>query len=249
VSEKQCVVVAEDSPRDREFLAHSLADSFRLVVATNGVEAMRLAIEHTDDALIISDLQMPEMNGIDMARRLWKQRPNSKILFWSHHKDEMYVRALAKIIPAETVYGYVLKDNTAVALNRAAHAVFIEGQCWLDSKVRSVQARMRNQSDAITDFEYEVLIDIALGLTDNMIAQRHYLSRRGVQNRLQSLYSKLGADQESFNGPHAGEALNSRARAITLALQRGLITPFQLEHEEQKFREWLARKSQVPGIQ
>jgi len=163
------------------------------------------------------------------------------VLFWSQHSDETYVRALAKLIPAETVYGYVLKNNPANVVTRAAHAVFEECQCWIDPQIRSVQARTQRTGDALSDAEYDVLIDIALGLTDNTIAERRYLSRRGAQNRLQSLYAKLGANLDSANNGDT-ELLNVRARAVALALQRGLINAFELKNEEQALAEWLENR-------
>lgn len=228
------VLLAEDNPRDREFLLSVLAD-FSVVAAVNSEDAIRVAGNYIEPHLI-SDLQMPLMNGIELARRLWQKQPMSRIVFWSQHKDEMYVRALAKIVPPETVYGYVLKDNPTQILLKALHSVFSEGQCWIDPQLRPVQARVRAGRDAISDFEYEVLIDIALGLTDNMIAKRRYLSRRGAQNRLQSLYLKLGVNDDTG----AGEAINLRARTVAVALQRGLINAFELEEEEHKLKRWLA---------
>ena len=91
----------------------------------------------------------------------------------------------------------------------------------------------------MSDAEYDVLIDIALGLTDNTIAERRYLSRRGVQNRLQSLYTKLGANIDINNRSNQSELLNIRSRAISLALQRGLINAFELKQEEDDLSHWL----------
>jgi DNA-binding NarL/FixJ family response regulator len=237
------IILAEDNPRDRQFLG-SLLNGFAIVEAVDGGEALRLARKR-NDPWIVSDLQMPTMNGIDLARELWRTSPTARIVFWSQHNDEMYVRSLAKIIPPETVYGYVLKDNPAGILSKAIHAVFLEDQCWIDPKLRPIQARVQRHENALTDAEYEVLIDIALGLTDNMIARRRYLSRRGAQSRLKSLYSKLGIDREQFIEEKTGEALNMRARAVAIALQRGLINPHELKTEEDKLQKWLdaARKS------
>ena len=240
MSNKRDLIIAEDNPRDREFLIEALADEFDLSIAVNGKEAMAMAIAlEQSEPLVISDLQMPEMNGVELARQLWRLKPESRIVFWSQHQDEMYVRALVKIIPPETVYGYVLKDNSAQTLIKAIQAVFLDSQCWVDSKVRPVQARAQHRNSAVTDFEYEVLIDIALGLTDNLIAQRRYLSRRGVQNRLQSLYSKLGVEQEKLVDNLSGEGINMRARAVAIALHRGLINAFELKQDEQKFQVWM----------
>ena len=175
---------------------------------------------------------MPDMNGIELAHLLWVRQSTARLLFWSQHSDETYVRTLAKIVPAETVYGYVLKSNPAAIVARAAQAVFHEDQCWIDPQVRRVQARTQHRHDALTDAEYEVLVDIALGLTDNAIAERHYLSRRGVQNRLQSLYAKLGANEPPTAKSNPTETLNIRNRAVAIALQRGLVNSFELAREE-----------------
>lgn len=245
--DKPAVIIAEDNPRDREFLGNALCD-YDITFTSNGREALEAA-QHFEEPWVISDLQMPEMDGIRLAEQLWKLRPAARIVFWSQHKDEIYVRALSDIIPPETVYGYVLKSNPSEVLTKAVDAVFRETQCWVDQKVRPVQARANKPDSGVTDLEYEVLIDIALGLTDNVIAKRRYLSRRGVQSRLKSLYAKLGIDQEQHVSPEVGETLNMRARAVSVSLRRGLINRFELEQEEEKLRRWLERELQQHRLQ
>jgi DNA-binding NarL/FixJ family response regulator len=191
--------------------------------------------------LLISDIQMPEMNGIELARNLWQRKPQARIVFWSQFKDEMYVRTLSRIVPPETVYGYILKSNPRDRIVSAIRTVLLEEQCWIDPEVRKVQGRAGHSQTALSDIEFEALLDISLGLTDNLIAQRRYLSRRGVQSRLNSLYNKLGVDQEQFHGEKFGDAFNLRNRAVAVALRRGLINAFELEHEEKEFQSWLKR--------
>ena len=234
------IIVAEDNPRDREFLAAALAGE-RLALFDNGEEALAHAREQADP-LVLSDIQMPGLNGIDLAEALWSVRPSARIVFWSQFDDEMYLRALSGVIPPETVYGYVLKSNPSETLKKAVDAVFDEAQCWLDPQVRPVEARSRKAGSAVTDVEYEVLVDIALGLTDNMIGRRRYLSRRGVQSRLKSLYAKLGVDQDQFSAEGVGEAFNMRTRAVSVALRRGLINAHELEQDEALLAEWLVRE-------
>ena len=234
------LIIADDNPRDRAFLAEVLRH-YTPIITANAQEALAACAAYTD-LWLVTDIQMPGHNGIELGRQVWANNPSARVLFWSQHSDETYVRALAKLIPAETVYGYVLKNNPAELVSRAAHAVFEECQCWIDPQIRSVQARTQRRCDALSDAEYDVLIDIALGLTDNTIAERRYLSRRGAQNRLQSLYAKLGANQDSANHSGEMELLNIRTRAVALALQRGLINPFELKNEEQALAQWLAKR-------
>lgn len=230
------LIVADDNHRDRGFLIELLAPR-RVIPAENGMEALSLCTE-LDAPWVITDIQMPKINGIELARRVWETKPGARFLFWSQYDDEMYVRALAKIVPAETVYGYILKNNSLEVLEKAVNAVFEECQCWIDPHVRPVQARAHKHATSITDIEFEVLIDLALGLTDNAIAERHYLSRRGVQNRLQSLYMKLGANAEAYTLCDS-ELINVRMRAVALALQRGLVNQFELQKEEEKLAAWI----------
>ena len=233
------LVICDDNPRDREFIA-DLLKNYHPVLTANAKEAME-ALAELKDPYLVSDIQMPDCNGIELARRIWARDENARILFWSQHDDEAYVRALAKLIPPVTVYGYILKNNSAETISRAARAVFEECQCWIDPIVRRVQARSNGRHNTLTDAEYDVLIDIALGLTDNAIAERRYLSRRGVQNRLQSLYTKLGANLENLveSDAKASDVLNIRARAVSIAFQRGLVNAFELKNEEQNFNRWL----------
>jgi len=249
MAERFDIIVAEDNLKDFEFLEQLLAEWLPLPTvsrAPNGLQAFELALKH-ETPLVISDIQMPEMNGIEFARRLWERKPTARIVFWSQFKDEMYVRSLLKIVPPETVYGYILKSNTRERIDSAIRTVLVDEQCWIDPEVRKVQGMTGHSQTALSDIEYEALVDISLGLTDNLIAQRRYLSRRGVQSRLNSLYSKLGLDQEQFHNDKTGEGLNLRNRAVAVALRRGLINPFEMEKEEREFQNWLARFNRANG--
>ncbi len=238
------IIIAEDNPKDFEFLLQMFGGGtqslFNIERAVNGQVALEMALQH-EVPLVVSDIQMPVLNGIDFARALWEKCPKARIVFWSQFKDEMYVRTLAKIVPADTVYGYVLKSNPKDRISLAIRTVLLEEQCWIDPEVRKVQGLAGTKQTALSDIEYEALLDISLGLTDNVIAKRRYLSRRGVQSRLNSLYTKLGLDQEQFHSKETGDTINLRNRAITVALKRGLINAFELEKQEKELQKWLEK--------
>src|SRR5712691_9180043 len=91
----------------------------------------------------------------------------------------------------------------------------------------------------LTDVEYEALVDIALGLTDQAIAQRRFLSRRGVTSRLHALYSKLGVEESQLETDAWGQTFSLRILAIRVALQRGLLNRVILEDEATQLEAWL----------
>jgi len=236
MSDSLSIIIAEDNARDREFLQNALAHH-DLQIAENGQEALAMAHGRTK-VNIVSDIQMPQLNGIELGRRVWHENKDARIVFWSQFRDEIYLRSLKEIIPPQTVYGYVLKSNTSDVLVQATDLVFNDCQCWIDPKIRSVEAAVNNSPDVISDAEYEVLVDIALGLTDSMIAERRFLTRRGVQSRLKLLYQKLGVDRATVKDD-LGETFNSRSRAVSVALARGLINPFELKQAEAVLQIWL----------
>lgn len=246
------ILIAEDNAIQRQYLANLYTAKFPeygpVVSVGNGDEAVTCANAAPPD-LIVLDIQMPGKNGIQAAKEIWAANPEARILFWSQFKDEIYLRELSKSMPAETVYGYLLKTANEEQLISAARAVLVDEQCWIDREVRGLTSRAVNPSTALTDTEYEALIDIALGLTDNTIARRRFLSRRGVQNRLSALYAKLGVDNEEeevgghIAGPNqanSGQVFNARNRAVLVALLRGLVNSTELSREAEELKHWLA---------
>jgi len=233
--EQSTIIIADDNPRDREYIT-SLLTQYN-IIETDGSIAAALEASKYNAPYIITDIQMPEKNGIELAKSVWQEKPDARILFWTNHGDETYVRSLSKIIPPDTVYGYILKNNPVTDLIEAVISVFDDCCCWIDPKLRPVQSRTNLKESSLNQFEYDVLIDIALGLTDNMIAKRHYLTRRGAQNRIKTLYQKLLSTDNLED--IVGESVNLRTRTITIALRRGLLNSFELEKEEQKYIAWI----------
>ena len=243
------ILIAEDMDFQRDYLRAIITDNFSgdgpLIETNDGKSAVELALKHRP-ALIVLDVKMPGISGVRAARQIWDEIRLARIVFWSQYKDEIYVRELARIVPSETVYGYVLKSASDEKLIAALRAVLIDEQCWIDPEIRTVQSRAISRASGITDIEYEALIDIALGLTDKAIARRRYLSERGVQNRLRELYLKLSIDFEQIVDERWGNTYSPRSRAISIALQRGLINADVLASENEALQKWLEREGARP---
>lgn len=238
------VLIVEDDPLHRSYLAEAVRSALpecdRVIEAENGSAGERLARENKA-AHIVMDLQMNARNGIEAARTIWKERPDTRILFWSNYADEAYVRGVSRIVPEGAAYGYVLKSTSDDRLKLALRSIFIESQCVIDREVRGLQQRSQNPSGRLTESEYEVLVDVALGLTDSAISERRNLSLRSVQNRLQQLYAKLDVHRLQ-RGAGDTTVINLRARAVGIAVMSKLLNASLLEREERDLKAWLDKR-------
>ena len=235
------VLIVEDDPLHRSYLheavSAALPECEKVIEAESGTMGEKLARDHRS-AHVVMDLQMNNRNGIEAARTIWKERPDTRILFWSNYSDEAYVRGVSRIVPDGAAYGYVLKSASDERLKLALRSIFVEAQCVIDREVRGMQQKSLGQTRGFSDSEYEILIDIALGLTDRAIAKRRSLSLRSVQNRLQQLYEKLDVYQTASDD-HEDSRFNLRARAVTVAMLRKLLNYSALERAESELAEWL----------
>ena len=231
-------LIVEDDSLHRNFLREVIIasdlDCTQLIEAADGEEAIRLVREYAPKGVIM-DLQMPKKTGVQAAKAIWAENPSLPIVFWSNYDDEAYERGIAKIVPPCATYGYILKTSSKERLRRSIQCVFLEGQNVIDREIRGVQQRSLGRSEGLTESEYEVLLDITLGLTDQAIADRRKISLRSVQSRLQQLYGKLGLIEMPVLNSGAAE-FNSRTRAIAVALMSRLINEKSIETAELDYR-------------
>jgi len=229
------ILIADDEERDRMWLKDLLGKNIpeqSLHEVSDGQKAIDAAVKLKPD-LVFLDIKMPQLSGIKAAEQILQKLPETGVIILSNFSDEVYVRQLWKIVPANGVFGYVLKNASNEQVVEAARAV-LSGDCWIHPGIARVIQRTQNRATSLTSAEYEALACIALGLTDHAIAKRLYLTEKAVQSRLKSLYAKL-------NIPGRGEAhdteFNQRCRAVYLANRRGLINQSELEDWESKLLE------------
>ena len=232
------VLIVEDDTLHRAYLNEAVREALpecsAVIEAANGLDGEARARE-MPDAHVVMDLQMHPRNGIEAARTIWRERPQTRILFWSNYSDEAYVRGVSRIVPPGAAYGYVLKSASDERLRLALRGIFIENQCVIDGEVRGTQQKSIAPQVGLSEAEYEVLVDIALGLTDRAISARRGISQRSVQNRLQAIYDKL--DVHSSLG--AEGSFNLRGRAVATAILRKLLNYGTIEKADADMRDWL----------
>jgi two-component system response regulator NreC len=176
--------------------------------AGNGREAVELA-EKLQPDLVIMDVTMPELNGIEATRRLVTAAPRTRVLALSMHKDSVYVREILRA----GARGYLLKDSADADLIAAVRAV-AKGEGYLspavsDAVLTDYRKHVTDPLDLLTTREREVLQMIAEGKTNKEIATLLTLSVYTVE-------AHRGRVMEKLN-------LHSTGELVRFALRSGLI--------------------------
>jgi DNA-binding NarL/FixJ family response regulator len=231
------ILIAEDNVAQRNYLREILNAQFNLPIreAENGEEAQNLCRE-IKPQLCIFDIQMPKLSGVKVAKTIWKELPQTKIIFWTQFPHEIYINEIRKIVksvqPTPT-YGFIHKNNPENRLIRFIATVLEDGADMIDPAFKDSFKR-----PLLTDFETEALRYLSLGLSNWAIARKCSLSQRGVESRLATLYEKLNL---YFEEGYEKLAFNVRTRAFCEALRRGLINSDELEKAEQELSIWLEK--------
>jgi DNA-binding NarL/FixJ family response regulator len=158
--------------------------------AGNGREAVELA-ERLKPEVVVMDVSMPELNGIEATRRLAASTPHTRVLALSMHKDSVYVREILRA----GARGYLLKDSVADDLVSAVRAV-ASGEGYLSPQVSNAvlddyRRHVTNPIDLLTSREREVLQMLAEGKTNKEIAGVLNLSAYTVEAHRGRVMEKL----------------------------------------------------------
>ena len=182
-------------------------------IANNGQQALDL-INHQTPDIVLMDLQMPIMNGVQAICQLRKTYPDLPVLVLTTYMDDKW---LFDAIRAGAT-GYLLKDRPRHELLEAIKGT-VSGEAYLDP---SVAKKVLNQvasapepiqfdeSIEISERERDILTLLVEGLSNAEIAQRLFLSEGTVRNYLSSLFAKL--------------EVSDRTQAVVVALRRGLVS-------------------------
>ena len=212
VTDRIRVMVVDDHPVWRDGIRGDLEGSGVATVvaeASYGGEAIELALEHMPD-VVLMDLRLPTVSGLDATRRIIEESPNMKILLVSATGEEADVLEAVKVGAA----GYVLKSETggelvdAVRRVDAGGAVFTSGLAGLVlSEFRRV-ATSQLEEPALSERQNEVLRLVAKGYTYPEIAKKLFISQKTVQNHVHDILTKLH--------------LRKRYELMRYAIQRGI---------------------------
>lgn len=208
------VLIVEDEALFRELLRRTLASEPGLEVvgvAEDGETAVRVARDLKPDAVLM-DIELPgEMDGIEAALRIKKERPETGMVILSAHKDRRYLTSIP--LAESPGWSYLLKQ-TAPDLATVVRAIqgSISGMVMLDPAViAGLRPRRGSILARLTPRQLEVLELIAQGYNNAAIAQRLTITEKSVETYINVIYLELG-----LSGEHD---IHARVRATLLYLQ------------------------------
>ncbi len=215
------IAVVDDHPAFRSglrFMLGQIGGSDVVGEASDGDAALALAAATTPDVMLV-DLAMPGMNGIELTGRLTEAHPTIAVLVLTMFEDDESVFAAMRA----GAHGYLLKDAGIDELERAIRAV-ASGEAIFSPAVATRISRFfatgmttRATEPAgepfpqLTPREREILDLVAAGLSNNAIAQRLYLSHKTIRNNVSMILAKIHVD--------------GRSQAIVEARNAGLGNP------------------------
>jgi len=187
------------------------APDMRVVAeADSGEEAMR-RIDEARPEVVVMDISMPGIGGLEAVRRILAKEPGARILVLSAHEDAMHARRVLKAGAA----GYLTKRSAAEALIQAIREVW-QGKTFLEPQIAQELALQQvagaaEPLDTLSEKEFKVFLALAGGQSVQDIAAVMCLSPRTVGTHLYNIKQKLGA--------------SNSAELALIAMRAGLLTP------------------------
>ncbi|GGZ77734.1 response regulator [Algibacter mikhailovii] len=145
--------------------------------------------------VLFLDINLPDINGINLSKKLLKLQPDLKIIALTNFEDISFVRRMLK----NGVHGYLLKNTDKLELVTAMKTV-LSGELFLQKDIQSrlIQQRVKKTNDnglipKLTRREHDVLIAISEELTTQQISEKLFISPKTVETHRMNIMSKLGA--------------------------------------------------------
>lgn len=211
------VMIADDHSLIREGLKQLLEFDGSIKVvgeASNGMECMDKLSIHNPDVLLL-DINMPEMNGIEVLKRMKDENIPIKVLILTVHNEMDYLMKAIDI----GVDGYILKDSESQELKKAINAVN-NGENYIQpSLIPALNNQLVNRDsdkdkiDLLTNRELEVLVQVASGMFNKEIALNLNISERTVKNHISNIFKKID--------------VSDRTQAAVFAIKNNIIKLYQ----------------------
>ncbi len=193
--EKINVMIVDDHSLIREGLKQLLEFDGTIKVvgeASNGIECLEKITICNPDVLLL-DINMPEMNGIEVLKKMKEDGTQIKVLILTVHNEMDYLMKAVDI----GVDGYILKDSESSELKKAIRAVK-DGENYIQpSLIPALNSQLVNRDfdkdliSSLTNRELEVLVQVANGMFNKEIATNLNISERTVKNHISNIFKKI----------------------------------------------------------
>lgn len=184
------IIVVDDHPMVTEGLRSMLAGiGFAELSATaaNAYEALE-AVEKFHPDIVITDINMPEISGIELTARIKKDFPKTKIIAMSTFNERSYITQMI----SNGADGYLVKNAGKEEIQEAILSVY-EGRMYLSAETPVTEKEIKGMP-MLSSREKDVLVLIAEGLTNNQIAGKLFVSVHTVDSHRKSLLMKFGVN-------------------------------------------------------
>lgn len=169
--------------------------------AGNGMMCLEMLETLTPDVILL-DINMPQMDGLQVLAKLKERKLNNKVLILTIHNEVEYLMRAVEI----GVAGYLLKDSESSVLKEAIFAVY-NGDNFIDSTMtpllkeqnylKELQKEVRSKEKVLSTREIEVLCALAEGLYNKEIASKLQISEKTVKNHVSNIFKKIGVSDRT----------------------------------------------------
>lgn len=194
------LVIADDHLMVREGLKQILEYQGDIEVigqADDGIQCLEL-IKKLQPDVVLLDINMPNMNGIQTLQILRQNMNKTKVLILTIHNEIEYLLKAVEI----GVNGYVMKDSESSVLKKAIFAVY-EGETYIEPSLTPLmkekldKLNQQSEEDLLTRREIEVLRLLAEGLFNKEIAYKLSISEKTVKNHVSNIFKKIGVSDRT----------------------------------------------------
>ena len=198
------VLLVDDHSMVREGLKQLLeldGDIKVIGEAGNGEKCLELIGSLKPDVVLL-DINMPQMNGLEVLEKLRESGNKQKVLILTIHNEVEYLMRAVEI----GVSGYLLKDSESIVLREAIYAVY-NGDNFIDASmtpllkeqnyIKELQREARNKEKLLSTREIEVLCALAEGLYNKEIASKLQISEKTVKNHVSNIFKKIGVSDRT----------------------------------------------------